>query len=77
MIVDLVRKAREIGVKCTARDELRGEAPKFDPTILPFSWMWLWFLAKKTGLARLAPIAARAPSSPSLKIIKSSEPNTS
>jgi hypothetical protein len=27
MIVDLVRKAREIGVKCTARDELRGFAP--------------------------------------------------
>ncbi len=27
MIVDLVRKAREIGVKCTERDELRGFAP--------------------------------------------------
>jgi pimeloyl-ACP methyl ester carboxylesterase len=31
-----------------------------DPTILPFSWMWWWFLAKKTGLARRVPIAARA-----------------
>jgi pimeloyl-ACP methyl ester carboxylesterase len=31
-----------------------------DPTILPFSWMWWWFLAKKTGLARFIPIAARA-----------------
>lgn len=31
-----------------------------DPTILPFSWMWLWFLAKKTGLARLVPIVAQA-----------------
>jgi len=31
-----------------------------DPTILPFSWMWWWFLAKKTGLARFVPIAARA-----------------
>jgi len=31
-----------------------------DPTILPFSWMWWWFLAKTTGLAKLVPIAARA-----------------
>jgi pimeloyl-ACP methyl ester carboxylesterase len=31
-----------------------------DPTLLPLSWMWWWFLAKKTGLARLVPIAARA-----------------
>jgi len=31
-----------------------------DPTILPFSWMWWWYLAKKTGLARRVPIAARA-----------------
>ncbi len=31
-----------------------------DPTILPFSWMWFWFLAKKTGLARHVPIVARA-----------------
>jgi len=31
-----------------------------DPTILPFSWMGPWFLAKKTGLAKLVPIAYRA-----------------
>ena len=31
-----------------------------DPTILPFSWMWWWYLAKKTGFARRVPIAARA-----------------
>jgi len=31
-----------------------------DPTILPFSWMWWWFLARQTGLARFVPIAARA-----------------
>jgi len=31
-----------------------------DPTILPFSWMWWWFLAKKVGLAKYVPIAARA-----------------
>jgi pimeloyl-ACP methyl ester carboxylesterase len=31
-----------------------------DPTILPFSWMWWWYLAKKTGLAKHVPIAARA-----------------
>ncbi len=31
-----------------------------DPTILPFSWMWWWYLAKKTGAARLVPIAYRA-----------------
>lgn len=31
-----------------------------DPTILPLSWMWWWFLAKKTGLARFVPIAHRA-----------------
>jgi pimeloyl-ACP methyl ester carboxylesterase len=31
-----------------------------DPTILPFSWMWGWFLAKKTGLVKWIPIAARA-----------------
>jgi len=31
-----------------------------DPTILPFSWMWWWYLAKKTGLARFVPIAFRA-----------------
>ncbi|MBU1903148.1 MAG: alpha/beta hydrolase [Proteobacteria bacterium] len=31
-----------------------------DPTILPFSWMWWWYLAKKTGFASRVPIAARA-----------------
>jgi pimeloyl-ACP methyl ester carboxylesterase len=31
-----------------------------DPTILPFSWMWWWYLAKKTGAAQLVPIAFRA-----------------
>ena len=31
-----------------------------DPTILPFSWMWWWYLAKVTGFARRVPIAARA-----------------
>lgn len=31
-----------------------------DPTILPFSWMVPWFLAKKMGLAKLVPIAYRA-----------------
>jgi len=31
-----------------------------DPTILPFSWMWWWYLAKKSGAARFVPIAYRA-----------------
>lgn len=31
-----------------------------DPTILPFSWMWWWYLAKLTGLARFVPIVATA-----------------
>ena len=31
-----------------------------DPTILPFSWMGPWFLAKKTRLAKFVPIAFRA-----------------
>ena len=31
-----------------------------DPTILPFSWMWWWYLAKKTGAARRVPIVATA-----------------
>ena len=31
-----------------------------DPTILPYSWMWWWCLAKKTSLARFVPIAHRA-----------------
>jgi pimeloyl-ACP methyl ester carboxylesterase len=31
-----------------------------DPTILPFSWMWWWYLAKKCGMARWMPIVATA-----------------
>jgi len=31
-----------------------------DPTILPLSWMWWWYLAKKTGFAKFVPIARRA-----------------
>jgi pimeloyl-ACP methyl ester carboxylesterase len=31
-----------------------------DPTILPFSWMWWWYLAQKTGLAKRTPIVATA-----------------
>ena len=31
-----------------------------DPTILPYSWMWWWYLAKKLGLAHRVPIARRA-----------------
>jgi pimeloyl-ACP methyl ester carboxylesterase len=31
-----------------------------DPTILPYSWMWWWYLAKKSGLARYLPIVATA-----------------
>jgi pimeloyl-ACP methyl ester carboxylesterase len=31
-----------------------------DPTILPYSWMWWWCLAKKVGVARFVPIAYRA-----------------
>jgi pimeloyl-ACP methyl ester carboxylesterase len=31
-----------------------------DPTILPFSWMWWWYLFKVTGLTRFVPIVATA-----------------
>ena len=31
-----------------------------DPTILPFSWMWWWCLAKLAGLTKLVPIVATA-----------------
>lgn len=31
-----------------------------DPTILPFSWMWWWYLAKRLGFARWLPIIATA-----------------
>jgi pimeloyl-ACP methyl ester carboxylesterase len=42
------------------RPELVRALVLIDPTILPFSWMVPWFLAKKTGLAKLVPIAYRA-----------------
>ena len=31
-----------------------------DPTILPYSWMWWWYLAKQGGLTRFVPIVATA-----------------
>ncbi len=31
-----------------------------DPTILPFAWMWWWYLAKKLGFVRWLPIIATA-----------------
>ncbi|MGD9055932.1 MAG: alpha/beta hydrolase [Desulfobacterales bacterium] len=31
-----------------------------DPTILPFSWMWWWYVFKLTGLTRFVPIVATA-----------------
>jgi pimeloyl-ACP methyl ester carboxylesterase len=42
------------------RPELVRALILLDPTILPFSWMWWWFLAKKAGLSKFVPIAARA-----------------
>jgi len=42
------------------RPELIRALVLIDPTILPFSWMWWWYLAKKTGLAKRAPIVATA-----------------
>ena len=42
------------------RPELIRALVLIDPTILPFSWMWWWYLAKITGLARLVPIVATA-----------------
>ncbi|MFH0789225.1 MAG: alpha/beta hydrolase [Pseudomonadota bacterium] len=42
------------------RPELVRALILLDPTILPFSWMWWWFLAKKIGLSKYIPIAARA-----------------
>ena len=43
-----------------SRPELVRALVLIDPTILPYSWMWWWFLAKKTGLARFVPIAYKA-----------------
>ena len=42
------------------RPELIRALVLVDPTILPFSFMGLWFLAKRTGLAKFVPIAYRA-----------------
>lgn len=42
------------------RPELIRALVLIDPTILPFSWMWWWYLAKKTGTARRVPIVATA-----------------
>jgi pimeloyl-ACP methyl ester carboxylesterase len=42
------------------RPELVRALVLIDPTILPFSWMWWWYLAKKTGAAKRLPIVAIA-----------------
>ncbi len=42
------------------RPELIRALVLIDPTILPYSWMWWWYLAKKTGFARRVSIVARA-----------------
>jgi len=42
------------------RPEMIRALVLIDPTILPYSWMWWWYLAKKTGLAKWVPIAATA-----------------
>jgi len=42
------------------RPELIRALVLIDPTILPFSWMWWWYLAKKTGIAKRVPIVATA-----------------
>ncbi len=42
------------------RPELIRALILIDPTILPFSMMWLVYLAKQTGLNRYIPIAAKA-----------------
>jgi pimeloyl-ACP methyl ester carboxylesterase len=42
------------------RPELIRALVLVDPTILPFSWMWWWYLAKKTGVAKRVPIVATA-----------------
>ncbi|MGD2271913.1 MAG: alpha/beta hydrolase [Desulfobacterales bacterium] len=42
------------------RPDLVSALVLIDPTILPFSWMWWWYLAKKTGAAKLLPIVATA-----------------
>ena len=42
------------------RPEMIRALVLIDPTILPYSWMWWWYLAKMTGLARRTPIVATA-----------------
>jgi pimeloyl-ACP methyl ester carboxylesterase len=42
------------------RPELIRALVLIDPTILPYSWMWWWYLAQKTGLAKRVPIVATA-----------------
>jgi pimeloyl-ACP methyl ester carboxylesterase len=42
------------------RPDLIRKLILIDPTILPFSWMWWWYIAKLTGLARFVPIIATA-----------------
>lgn len=42
------------------RPDLVAALVLIDPTILPLSWMWWWYLAKKTGAARFVPIVATA-----------------
>ncbi len=42
------------------RPELVRALVLIDPTLLPLSWMWWWYLAKKTGLASRVPIVATA-----------------
>jgi pimeloyl-ACP methyl ester carboxylesterase len=42
------------------RPELIRALILIDPTILPFSWMWWWYLAKKSGAANRVPIVATA-----------------
>jgi pimeloyl-ACP methyl ester carboxylesterase len=44
----------------TKRPDLISALVLIDPTILPFSWMWWWYLAQKTGAAKLLPIVATA-----------------
>ena len=42
------------------RPELIRALVMIDPTILPLSWKFGWYLAKKTGIAKLVPIIATA-----------------
>ncbi len=54
-------RAGAAGLLATVRrPELVKALILLDPTILPWSWMGMWWLAKKTGLAKRTPIAHRA-----------------